>query len=281
MIIRPLTYEDLPFTANLTQQEGWDSSTELELKTLFEYDPSGCFLAEQNRKPVGMCFGTAYEIFGFIGELIVEESARGRGIGKKLMQQAIENLRSRGIKNIYLDAVLEAVPIYERLGFQKVCLSLRMSGEINGKRHEDVRPMNKLDLSAVASLDREVFGDNRSYFIEHRLRKYPELSYVQFEGSKIIGFVLGRQGRKHVSVGPWVIDHSNHFPQYLLEHLALQTSNEKLLLGILEKNNTALTKLETLGFHDSPKHSVRMVLGNIPFPGKINQYFAIGAPSKG
>jgi len=281
MIIRPLSHEDLPFAASLTKREGWDSSTQLELKTLFEYNSPGCYIAEQNGKALGMCFATAYEKFGFIGELIVEESARKRGIGTRLMQQAIENLSSRGIKNIYLDAVLEAVPLYERLGFQKVCLSLRMNAEINGKRHEGVRLMKKKDLPAVESLDNEVFGDNRSYFIGHRLKKYPQLCYIQYEGSEINGFILGRQGRKHISIGPWVIDQSNQFPQYLIEHLALKTSNKKINIGILEKNNVALAELEKLGFHNSQNHSVRMVLGNIPFPGKINQSYAIGAPSKG
>jgi ribosomal protein S18 acetylase RimI-like enzyme len=281
IIIRSLTHENLPFAASQTKREDWDTSTQLELKTLFEYDPSGCFISELNKKPVGMCFGTAYEKFGYIGELIVEESARGRGIGSKLMQRAIDNLRSRGLQNIYLDAVQKAVPLYERLGFQSVCLSLRMNAEINGKRHEGVRPMKKMDLPAVESLDNEVFGDDRSYFIRHRLKKYPQLCYVQYEGSEINGFILGRQGRKHISVGPWVIDQSNQFPQYLIEHLALKTSNKKINIGILENNNVALAELEKLGFHNSPDHSVRMVLGNIPFPGKINQSYAIGAPSKG
>jgi ribosomal protein S18 acetylase RimI-like enzyme len=41
--------------------------------------------------------------FGYIEEMIVKESFRGKGIGKKLLNHAIEDFKSRGIKELEID----------------------------------------------------------------------------------------------------------------------------------------------------------------------------------
>ncbi len=284
MIIRQLSREDLGFAAGLTEYEGWDSSTKQQLGMLLEFDPPGCLIAEQNGKRLGMCFGTAYDEFGFIGEFIVIENARGKGIGTQLIKAAIENFQSRGIQYIYLDGVPNALSLYERLGFRKICRSLRMSGFIDGKAHTDIRKMREDDLDAVLSLDREVFGDDRSFFIRQRLERSPDLCLVQENSAAIAGFILGHAGRENISVGPWVVASNNNSPQNLLEAFAQQLGETRLHLGILEANRNAVSIADALALSRNPKPPVRMLrcaFGDIALPGKVDQAYAIGSPSKG
>ncbi|MDQ2622162.1 MAG: GNAT family N-acetyltransferase [Actinomycetota bacterium] len=57
---------------------------------------------------------------GWIEDVFVDESARGRGYGRILMEAAIARARSRGCARVQLDANREnvaAVGLYESLGF--------------------------------------------------------------------------------------------------------------------------------------------------------------------
>ena len=281
MKIRPMTTNDLEFAASLSEIEGWDSSTLEASSAMLEFDPQGCLIAEEDGEKVGMCFGTAYQTTGFIGELIVIESARGRGIGARLLESAIQDLRGRGIQDIYLDGVPKALPLYERIGFRPVCRSLRMRGQLSGKAHSDVRRMHTRDLETVFALDQDVFGEDRRYFIEQRLRQYPYFCLVQEYESKIVGFILGRMGRQDIHIGPWISTPSNHYPQNLLESFALQAGEKTLRIGVLENNPQAVKLLESLGFSGHADPPVRMVLGESDHPGRPEGSFAVGSPAKG
>jgi ribosomal protein S18 acetylase RimI-like enzyme len=281
MKIRPMTPDDLEFAASLSEIEGWDSSTLEASGAMLEFDPQGCLIAEEDGERVGMCFGTAYQKTGFIGELIVKESARGQGTGARLLEAAIQGLRGRGIRDIYLDGVPKALPLYKRFGFRPVCISFRMRGQLTGRSHSDVRRMQTSDLETVFALDRDVFGDDRHYFIEHRLKQYPQLCLVQEDGTKMIGYILGRMGRQDIHIGPWISAPANHSPQNLLESIALQVGDQTLRLGVLENNPQAVKLLESLGFSGQADPPVRMVLGESEHPGRAEWAFAAGSPAKG
>ncbi|MCM1991888.1 GNAT family N-acetyltransferase [Oceanirhabdus seepicola] len=69
--------------------------------------------------------------FGWIENLIVQDSSRGLGIGKKLMDEAENWLKSRGIEEIELnvyDFNKAAIALYEKLGY--IDLSKKMIKKI-------------------------------------------------------------------------------------------------------------------------------------------------------
>ncbi|SFH37178.1 GNAT family N-acetyltransferase [Modicisalibacter xianhensis] len=73
------------------------------------------FLACENGQPIG----TARLLpDGHIGRVAVLGQARGRGIGVRLMREAIAAARLRGHEEAVLAAQIQAMPFYERLGFQ-------------------------------------------------------------------------------------------------------------------------------------------------------------------
>lgn len=72
------------------------------------------FLATLNGEPVG----TARLLpDGHIGRVAVLSSARGAGIGYRLMEAAIAAAREAGHRHAALSAQLHALAFYERLGF--------------------------------------------------------------------------------------------------------------------------------------------------------------------
>ena len=103
------TIADINFASRLTSGEKWHAETETELKVYFENDPEGCFIAEINGELAGICIATNYRQVGFIGDLIVSPMMRNMGIGKSLMENAINYLDAKDIQNIFLDGVRKAV----------------------------------------------------------------------------------------------------------------------------------------------------------------------------
>jgi len=272
---------DLDFAASLTALEGWQSETRQVFEGFLAYHPDGCFVAEVSGRRSGMCIATPYQGFGFVGELIVVEGQRGRGIGGQLLEQAIAHLRQRRASAIFLDGVLKAVPLYERSGFRKLCRSWRFNGSIPSAAHPGTRPMRAADLEAVAALDRAAFGADRSFFLERHLALYPDLCLVQEDQGEMQGFIMGRRAGESVSAGPWVAAPCAPHPASLLESLACQAGATTLKFGLLGSNPEALASVEPYGLVENPASPWRMVLGDPGLPGEPSQIYAIGSPAKG
>ena len=92
-------------------------------------DPEGAavYKAVADGEVIGFCVAEIMEDgadpFGMICDVLVRESARAKGTGTALLEKAIGWLRSKGIKDIYLESGLENHAAHEyfmRRGFVKV-----------------------------------------------------------------------------------------------------------------------------------------------------------------
>jgi GNAT superfamily N-acetyltransferase len=283
------TPADLDFAAGLTIGEGWASEVRSVFEGFFAYDPNGCFIAEADDQRVGIAVATHYGENGFIGEIIVVPELRGQGIGRQLLDHAVNYLHRRRAHNVLLDGVLRAVPLYERAGFRRVCRSLRFQGRIPGRASPRARAMHPEDLPAVKAIDRLAFGDNRGFFLERRLRLYPDLCQVLEEDENIRAFILGRRmastedqpGGGMLAVGPWVVAPGVENPAELIESLAIAAGENDLTVGVLEKNERAAELLRSYGLVERQGVPWRMVLGFEAYLGASEQCYAIGSAAKG
>jgi ribosomal protein S18 acetylase RimI-like enzyme len=279
--IRTMNHRDLAFATECTEAEGWVSENRTTLEGFFFYDPEGCLIADLEGKRVGIGIATSYGRSGFIGELIVRSEARGQGIGAALLNRAVTYLQQRGARTVYLDGVLKAVALYERNGFRKICRSLRFSGQIEGKTHPQVHPMQEQDLPEVIDLDQKYFGANRGFFLTRRWGLYPELSKVLVEGGRVTGYILGRQGENWLSAGPWVVEKGVLSPECLLEALAEENGNRPFSIGVLESNQRAVEIIRSYGFAERLNSPWRMALGPDDDLGASPQCLAVGSAAKG
>jgi GNAT superfamily N-acetyltransferase len=86
--------------------------------------PAGeCFLGLQDGMPVGIVMlKSRGESDGELNRMYVRGSARGLGLGRKLATAAVDEARQRAMGTLWLDALyrhVEAIPLYESLGFQR------------------------------------------------------------------------------------------------------------------------------------------------------------------
>ncbi len=280
--IRTMQPADLDFAAACTAAEGWTGETKQIFERFYAHDPQGCFLATMGERRVGICVATCYGESGFIGELIVIPEERGQGIGSRLLLQALAYLRTRGTSRVFLDGVVGAVPLYERVGFQRLCRSLRFYGPVEPRSDPKVRVMQLQDLPAVQRLDREYFGADRSFFLDRHFSEYPHLCLVLEQDGEIVGYVMGKRGSESVSAGPWVVQPGVPTPERLLHALVAETGeNLPLLLGVLESHPHAAALVRAMGLTEREDPPWRMRLGGSGNLGAHVACYAIGSPARG
>lgn len=281
MIIRRMKTSDVAFAYECTRLEGWLSETKEVFKAFIDYNAGSCFVAAHDGKRIGTCIATKYEHNGFIGELIILEAMRGKGFGKRLFKHSIEYLQTNGIDNIFLDGELDAVPFYEKLGFRRVCKSLRFLGVLEGEESSVVRKTSHEDIDSICEIDRALFGDDREFFLKRRLSLYPDLFFLLERGHQIRGYITAQPGNDVISVGPWASRDSVHEAGMLLKHLAYSVKDIPLRIGVLEANSDAVELITSFHSLDEKEACWRMAMGSSDRLGMSNDLYAIGAPAKG
>jgi putative acetyltransferase len=112
----------------------FDPTTD-DLFTLFKMPGSVYWIAEEDGVILGGC--GVYPTPGLpegCAELVkfyLSAAKRGKGIGRNLMEKAIESARDMGYSSIYLESMPElgkAISLYERAGFRFIPAQLGKSG---------------------------------------------------------------------------------------------------------------------------------------------------------
>lgn len=163
----PLAVDEAAFRL---MAERWDYDLELSRVAVLDGDAAGiCTVAVRGDR-------------GWIGGLGVAAAHRRAGIGAVLMRRVIEELRTRGIRELWLEVLVQnepAVRLYERLGFERVRgLEVWALDELVSDRHKlpslalsealgrEARPPWQRDDESVARLDRvEAVGDERGALV--------------------------------------------------------------------------------------------------------------------
>ncbi len=279
--IREMTTADIDFATALTRAAGWSSESMDVFSAFLENDPRGCFIAEAGSERAGVCVATKYVTNGFIGELIVSNTMRVLGVGPMLFQKALDHLLAGQMESIYLDGDLNAVSYYESMGFRKICRSLRFRGKIKGKKHAYVRRLRPDDIEPLCAMDRELFGDDRGFFLRRRAESFPELCLVSEKEGQLSGWIMARPGDGLLAVGPWAALNGQEDAASLLEQLANENGTAVFRIGVLEKNLTAAWLLRSLPGLQETIHSWFMVKGESERLGNHPALFAIGSGAKG
>lgn len=204
MNIRLLTRSDIPAGMRLKDLADWNQ-TPVDWERFLHASPVGCFAAEEDGSLVGTSATIVYEgRIAWIGMVLVDPAFRGRGIGTRLLEEAIRHLDEIGVPTQKLDATPQGKPIYEKLDF---VTEYELERWVL-RREPAVTPALSLsgvpDLDKIIETDREVFGADRGDLLHSLHANAPDFTVAVELESGILGYALGRGGSRADHLGPWM-----------------------------------------------------------------------------
>src|SRR5918994_4745515 len=135
-----------------------------------------------------------------INMVIVDAAMRGRGLGRKMMEEA---LAKAGERTSYLVATQEGLPLYEKLGFVTTGEIVQHQGEalpVDAPDH--VSWSESGDHARLVALDRAAYGHDRSALMQ-LLRERAKFAVIH-DSSEIQAFAAIRPFGQGLVIGPVV-----------------------------------------------------------------------------
>ncbi|TMV76683.1 GNAT family N-acetyltransferase [Thioclava sp. BHET1] len=153
----PFTTDHLDGAWHLSQQVGWPHRLEDWALTL---SASQGVVALEDGQVVGTALCSAFGAVAALNMIIVDARMRGRGLGRKLMEQVIA---LAGARELRLVATADGLPLYQKLGFQARGNILQYQGQIRPYTPElPVARASAGDLARIGEMDLAASGCTRT-----------------------------------------------------------------------------------------------------------------------
>ena len=252
--LRDATLDDLPAIAALRESVGWGVA-EWALRAVISQAHARCLLAVDDAGGVvGVGSGIVYGPMGFIGNMIVAEAHRRRGVGSAILEDVTAFLEGAGCTRLELNATSDGRPLYERHGFRSRGRSAtaRIGRDLELGHDPDVttREASHGDLDGLAAHDRPRFGGDRRVLLDLLLREPTATALIAEGGSGIAGYACVRtdDGR----IGPMVADAPSIAGSLLRAGFELLPTAGDVRLNLPPNNRPGAAWLELLGVELEP-----------------------------
>ena len=277
--IQLLRASDLPAALKLVEREQWNQ-TERDWKRMLGLSPEGCFAARCAGNVAGTVTTISYgNRLAWIGMMLVAEEQRRRGIGKQLMEAAIEYLQRLPIATVKLDATPAGLPLYESLGFVSEGklerwegTGLAITAKTGAACGERLRP-------ALSKLDDRAFYAPRTDVLNSLLQDCVAGPVIELDhsGRNLRGYAFDRRGSRASYIGP-VVAEDQSVAVKLVEEL-LQRLAGRVFVDVRIGDADLVSWLVEHGF-TKQRDLTRMTMGR-PTNKISEMVFAITGPELG
>ena len=252
--LRDATPGDLPAIAQLRDDVGW-ATHEWALRAVIGQPHARCVVAVDGADTiVAVGSGIAYGALGFVGNMIVAEAYRRRGLGSTVLATITDFLEAAGCRRLELNATSEGRPLYERHGFATIGISAtarigRDIGLAAGARVE-LRQAWAGDLDALAAYDVTRFGGDRRPLLALLLADPVASLLVAEDNGALVGYACLRTDTPRI--GPFVADIPTVAESLLWRAFALLPQADELRLNLPPNNRPGAEWLRELGVEVEP-----------------------------
>jgi GNAT superfamily N-acetyltransferase len=267
--IRTMTHEDVPLGMRLKEQAGWNQLPG-DWHRFIDLEPTGCFVARFDDDDIGTVTTCTFDAVAWIAMMLVDESMRGRGVGRALMQHALDYLDSRSIASVRLDATPLGEPLYAKLGFVPQFEITRFIGKpIEGVR---ARLQHSFD-DGLYALDRHATATERGKLLRRLIDDDPE-TVRTIPGE---GYLLSRPGAKAAQIGPCIAQ-PTHGRTLLLDAMA-RFAGQLVLIDVPSDNAAAVDCVRDAGL--KPVRTLMRMTRGTMIEENLDQLWASSGPEKG
>jgi len=245
-----------------------------------QMSPKGCRVALIDNNVVGTVTTLSYQkSFSWIGMVLVDPEHRKKGIGMKLLHEALSILQQE--ETVRLDATPDGRKVYLKLNFVDEYPLSRMTAVINKEKLSDVKvtSIGKKDIPKIAEYDAEIFGADRKTLLRWLHKAAPPYAFVVKDHDKVQGYCLGRSGFDYIHIGP-VVANNMHVAKDLVLAALQNCVGQPVVIDILHFNKNWIAWLAELGF-TTQRTFTRMHRGSNNFKSITGKQYAITGPEFG
>jgi GNAT superfamily N-acetyltransferase len=259
--LRDATADDLPAIAALREGVGWPVH-DWALRAVVSSSWARCVVAvDEAGAIVGVGSGAAYGPLAFVGNMVVHESHRRRGVGSHVLRAVMAFLDAARTTRIELYATAAGRPLYESHGFSlsgpgaMVALP-RSAGAAD--RAVTVQAVGSEEVAGIAAYDSPRFGGDRGGLLTVLASQPDHPMLVARSDERIVGYAWVRPeaGR----IGPFVADDPSVAAALLHHAFAIHPAAESLVINLPMTNDPAVAWIERIGIAMDPRDG-RMALG--------------------
>ena len=246
--LRAAGVADLPRIIELRESVGW-SVHDWALHAVLEPPDGRCLIVvDRSDHVVGVGSGIAYGGLGFVGNMVVDDGHRRRGIGSVILRSVTDFLAGRGANRMELYATPEGRPLYARHGFEPIGPStvVRMSRGIeipaDGIEISDGGPAALVELVAY---DAPRFGGDRTVILGPMLEDPARPLIVARRHREIVGYGWIRPDGERL--GPLLADAPEIAAALVMEAFERLPSADRLSLNLPPDNRVGAARLAEMG----------------------------------
>jgi GNAT superfamily N-acetyltransferase len=249
-----MSAEDFDFAVHITDQMGWGLAKS-DFEFMMELEPRGCYVLREDSERIGIATTVSFGRIAWFGNLIVDESRRGRSAGSLLVNHALRYLKSKKVETVGLYAYMERIPFYKRIGFKSDSAFIAMKGKaFSSTVSSSVRQAAKRDIKKIIDFDRSCFGESRKKMLEPMLSDLDNLCYLFVEDEKIVGYSVAKVFRGMAELGPVVCEKRRSKTAIsLLSATFNSLKGLEVSLCVPEKEDEVLSMLTENGFSQTFK----------------------------
>jgi len=267
--IRQMTESDVALGMRLKTQAGWNQLP-ADWRRFIAMEPAGCFVASVDGRDLGTATTCDFNGIAWIAMVLVDEISRGQGVGKALLNHALQHLDAVGCDSIRLDATSLGRPLYEKLGFVAQFEIIRFAGEPIGSTF--LNSPSETDDESLFAIDRDVMHTDRRkllarLFDEHR------------NNLRTLGdaFLTSRPGESAIQIGPCVGGAESGAS--LLRDAMARHAGRRVYIDVPAENAQAVAIVRDAGLTEQRKLT-RMTRGRAILED-IPRLWASSGPEKG
>jgi GNAT superfamily N-acetyltransferase len=251
--LRDATVDDLAAVAALRESVGWPVH-DWALRAVISSRWARCVVvADRAGTIVGVGSGAAYGALGFVGNMVVGEAHRRRGVGAHVLQSVLAYLEATGATRVELFATAAGRPLYERFGFTLIepgAMAPLSRSAAAADQTLVVEEGGPEAVPAIASYDAPRFGGDRSGLLAALAASQDHPMLLARRDGDLLGYAWVRPeaGR----IGPFVAD-DPAIAAALLDHAFERHPETELLTANLPMANApAVAWLESVGVELDP-----------------------------
>jgi len=281
--LRRMTGDDIALGMRLKEQAGWNQ-TEADWRRCLDLQPDGCFVAEYDGTPAGTVTTCIFGSVAWIAMVLVDVTLRGRGIGRALLDRALEFLDERGIPSVRLDATPLGRPLYQTLGFVEEYTLIRHDGvpvvaeaAADPSAKMTIRVLCAEHLERIVQLDRRITNTDRQALLRRLFVETPDQWHAAIEDETVRGFVAARPGSRAWQIGPCLAT-ADAGPLLLADALRRHTG-QRVFVDVPTDNPASLAVVQAAGLV-AQRPLYRMGRG-VTMSENIEQLWSSFGPEKG